>query len=100
MITDAKEMSYYEQCEFLRKYADDVAVEDLTEDQIEDTAQEEINKFLESELYKEICENYADAIDLEDEDITIVDVLNQYNDIIDDSDMFPNGRDYDAENYD
>lgn len=88
--------------EFGEYDADDV--DDMSEDELNDAVDRAIEHFHEY-MEEEIREGYFyDSIDLDDEDVDLYDILSMKaeidEEINDDSDMFPNGRDYDAEDYD
>lgn len=88
--------------EFGEHDADDV--DEMSEDELNDAVDRAIENFHEytEEEIRESC--FYSSIDLDDEDVDLYDILSMKaeidEEINDDSVLFPNGRDYDAEDYD
>lgn len=74
-------------------------VDEMGEDELNAAVDEAIENF-HGYMEEEIRREYIGMIDVDDDDINLYEILSMKSDIDDDSDMFPNGRDYDAEDYD
>lgn len=79
--------SYYDYDEFMVEFMDD--------DELEYAAQEVINDFEGSETEQDIRQSCLIDLDDENEPQTLLEVLETWEDICDDSDMYPNGKDDD-----
>ena len=89
-----KKLLLTEFCEYDIDDVDEMDAEDL--DAAVDEAINHFHEYIEDEIHQ----YYDGMIDIDDEQVSLYEILSLKADIDDDSDMFPNGRDYDAEDYD
>ena len=77
---------------------DQEEIESLESEEVDSMVKEVAMDFEESDLKVEIED--SGLIDFEDEEMNLLEILDQWDEIHDESDMYPNGRDYDSENLD
>lgn len=65
----------------------------MTDVDLEDTVNDIITEFESSELKEKMDESCL--IDLDDDESSLLDILTEWEDVCDDSDMYPNGHDDD-----
>ena len=99
MMYSSSEMSTSDKVKLLINhygYTDD-DLSDMDDEYLDSLVQEKIDEFDDSNLKAEIEQSGLMEID---DDMTLLDILTEWDDIHDESDMYPNGRDYDSENFD
>lgn len=77
--------------EFYEYDIDDI--HEMTDDEFKSTVENIIDEFTESDLFKQIEE--SGLIDVYDPDNSIYDILKEWDDVMDEDDMYPNGKDDD-----
>ena len=92
-MTDVNEMSRIEMVKTLTRFAhrDEEELLDMDNDELTEVMSTFIDDFYESDLKEEI--EKSTLIDLDDEELSIYDILSEWEDINDDSDLYPNGPD-------